>query len=57
MVDIYLQDSPMGERYIRISDFGMALMRLSYTYDVNTDARRRIFESILINNGVFNDDS
>ena len=56
MVDIYLQDSPKGESYIRISDFGMALMRLSYTYDVNTDARRRIFESILINNGVFNDD-
>ena len=55
MVDIYFQDSPKGEGYIRICDFGMTLMRLSYTYDVNTDTRRRIFDSILINNGVDND--
>ena len=33
----------------------MTLMRLSYTYDINTDTKRRIFESILINNGVEND--
>ena len=32
MVDIYLQESPRGDAYIRICDFGMALMRLSYTY-------------------------
>ena len=56
MVDIYLQDSPQGEGYIRICDFGMALMRLSYTYDINTDTRRRIFDSILINNGIRNDE-
>ena len=30
MVDIYLQESPRGEAYIRICDLGMALMRLSY---------------------------
>ena len=34
----------------------MALMRLSYSYDLNTDARRRIFDDILINNHVENDD-
>ena len=56
MVDIYLQDSPLGEDHVRICDFGMTLMRLSYTYDIATDARRRIFDSILINNGVGNDD-
>ena len=55
MVDIYFQDSPKGDGYIRICDFGMTLMRLSYTYDVNTDARQRIFDSILINNGINND--
>ena len=55
MVDIYLQDSPKGDGYVRICDFGLALMRLSYTYDVNTPARQRIFDSILINNGVGND--
>ncbi len=56
MVDIYLTDSPKGEGWARICDFGMALMRLSYTYDVNTPARQRVFDGILINNGVQNDD-
>lgn len=56
MIDIYLQDSPRGEGYIRICDFGMTLMRLSYTLDVNTPTRQRIFDSILMNNGVSNDD-
>ena len=55
MIDVYLCDSPKGESYIRICDFGMATMRLSYSYEINTDSRRRIFNSILINNGVQND--
>ncbi len=55
MVDVYLQDSPVGDGYIRICDFGMTLMRLSYTYDVNSPVRQRIFDSILSNNGVNND--
>lgn len=56
MVDIYLQDSPKGEDYVRICDFGMALMRLSCTYEINSPARERIFDSILVNNGVSNDE-
>ena len=56
MVDMYLHDSPRGEGYIRICDFGMALMRLSYSYELNTDKRQRIFDDILINNRVENDD-
>ncbi len=55
MIDIYLQDSPQGEGYIRICDFGMTLMRLSYTLDLNTPTRQRIFDSILMNNGVGSD--
>lgn len=55
MVDIYLQDSPQGEGHIRICDFGMTVMRLSYTYEVSSETRRRIFDSILKNNGVRND--
>ncbi len=55
MVDVYLQDSPLGEGRIRICDFGMTLMRLSYSYEVNTDTKRRIYESILTNNGVGDD--
>lgn len=55
MVDIYVRDSPLGEGYVRICDFGLALMRLSYTYDLNTPAKQRIFDSILFNNGVRNE--
>ena len=56
MLDVYLQDSPMGEEYVRICDFGLALMRLSYTYNVDTPARQRILDSIFINNKVSNND-
>ncbi len=56
MVDVYLQESPKGEEYVRICDFGMALMRLSYTFDITTYTRQQIFDSILINNNVNNDD-
>lgn len=55
MVDIYLQSSPCGDSYIRICDFGMTLMRLSYTFDEASPARRRILDSILINNDIRND--
>ena len=52
MVDIYIQDSPEGEGYARVCDFGMTLMRLSYTFEISTATRERILDSILINNGV-----
>lgn len=52
MVDIFLLESPQGDGYVRLSDFGMTMMRLSYTYDLNSNARQRIFDSILVNNGV-----
>ncbi len=55
MVDLYLQNSSKGNRYIRICDFGMSLMRLSYNYDINTKSKSQILESMLDNNGVTND--
>ena len=55
MVEIYVQDSPSGEGYVRICDFGLTIMRLSYTFDIAKPARQRIFDSILINNDVKND--
>lgn len=55
MVDVYLQDSPLGDGYVRICDFGMTLMRLSYTFDITTTTRQRILDSILINNNVTDD--
>ena len=56
MVEVYLRDSPQGKGYMRVCDFGMTLMRLSYSFDVSTPTRQRIFESIIVNNGVGNDD-
>lgn len=55
MVEVYLQDSPKGEGFVRICDYGLTLMRLSYTYEISTPSRQRIFDSILINNGVSNE--
>ncbi|HBP53867.1 MAG TPA: hypothetical protein DD643_05800 [Synechococcus sp. UBA8638] len=52
MVDIYLQNSPLGESYVRICDCAMTLMRLSYSYDLTTSTRRRIFHDILVNNRI-----
>jgi hypothetical protein len=55
MVDVYLQDSPKGADYVRIRDFGLTLMRLSYTFEVSTPTRQQLLDSILANNGVSND--
>lgn len=55
VVDVYLEDSPLGNGEIRICDFGLTLMRLSYTFEISTSTRRQIFDSILYNNGVQND--
>ena len=52
MLEIYLNESPKGSEYVRICDLGLSLMRLSYTYDISTDTRKRIFDSILFNNKV-----
>lgn len=56
MVDIYLQDSPAGADHVRICDFGMTVMRLSYTYELTGKTSQIIFEDILINNGVKTDE-
>ena len=56
MVEIYVQDSPAGNGTVRLCDYGLTLMRLSYTFDPSTPARQRILDSILINNGVNKED-
>lgn len=55
MIDIYVEESPAGKDMVRICDFGLTLMRLSYTYEINSDTRKTIFYSILINNEVKHD--
>ena len=55
MVDMYLQKSPKGANYVRICDFGMSIQRLSYSYEINTASKEKIFKSILLNNGIQED--
>lgn len=56
MMDIFLdlaKDANLlaGGR-IRLSDHGMTLMRLSYTFDLDTSNKEKIFNRILLENGV-----
>lgn len=48
MVDIFLQE--IDSKTIRICDFGMTLMRLSYHFDMDTQNKDKIFQRILTEN-------
>jgi len=47
MVEIYLQPSSNGHNAIKISDYGMTVMRLSYSYQLDTENKIKVFNSIL----------
>ena len=56
MVDIFLAEHSSVDSKIRVSDEGMTLMRLSYTYDISkSDSRQKVFDRILAENGVDQD--
>lgn len=52
MVDVFFDLPKAPTDPIRISDHGMTLMRLSYTYEIDTPTKRRILDRILSENGV-----
>ena len=55
MIDIFL-DLPASENApVRISDHGLTLMRLSYSYEIDTPTKRKILDRILAENGVQED--
>ena len=54
MMDIFL--SEISERgVIRISDYGLTLMRLSYSFDIDTPNKEKIFNKILAENSIQNE--
>lgn len=55
MVDIFLDLPSSPEAPIRISDHGMSLMRLSYSYEIDTPSKQKILSRILSENGVCED--
>ena len=52
MVDIFLDEPPNGTEKIRVTDHGMTLMRLTYSYDLDTENKQRIFNRILSENRI-----
>ena len=55
MVDIFLdlpKNGHNGHDKIRVSDYGMTLMRLSYAFELDTPNKERIFQKILSENQV-----
>ena len=50
MVDVFLEAPPQNGGRVRLCDHGMALMRLSYSYDLNTPKKNEILGRILSEN-------
>ena len=52
MIDIFLEQQNGGRPQVRVCDHGMTLMRLSYSFDVDTPNKERILQQILSENRV-----
>lgn len=53
MVEVFI--SPIDNDTFRISDCGFTLMRLSYSYDIDTPNKERIFNAIISSYNIQND--
>jgi hypothetical protein len=54
MYDLFLDIDP-NNSFIRVCDHGLTLMRLSYTYELDTPKKEEIFYQILHENNIEND--
>jgi len=53
MVDIYIE--PAENNLYRLCDYGMTIMRLSYSYEIDTDNKENILQRILSENNLSED--
>ncbi len=53
MIVIFLKQE--GNEW-KISDYAMAIMRLSYSYDIDTENKEKIFQKIIAENGLKEED-
>jgi hypothetical protein len=53
MIEVYLQQV---ENRWKISDYAMAVMRLSYLYDLDTENKEKIFQKMISENGLKEED-
>jgi hypothetical protein len=60
MMDIFIdlpKDADLADaQRVRLSDHGMTLMRLSYQFDLDTPNKEKIYQRILMENGVTDED-
>jgi hypothetical protein len=52
MMEIFLEQKNGTQERVRVCDHGMTLMRLSYAFDLDTPNKERIFQKILAENQV-----
>ncbi len=52
MIDLFLDTRANDPNSVRVTDFGLTLMKLSYNFDIDTSNKRRLFERILSENQV-----
>jgi hypothetical protein len=56
MYDIFAEENPFNGNLVRVSDYGLTLMKLSYTFEIDTENKRNILESIISQNKCSLDD-
>ena len=49
MYDIFIEEL-QGTKQIRISDYGLTLMKLSYSFEIDTDHKQEVLETIILQN-------
>ncbi len=52
MVDVFLEPAPDDPSRVRICDHGMTMMRLSYSYEIDSPTRENIFNRLISEYGV-----
>lgn len=50
MYDIFVEECPQNTSLIRISDYGLTIMKLSYNFDIDTPRKREVLESTVAQN-------
>lgn len=55
MYDLFVEESPKNKGLLRISDYGLTLMKLSYNFEIDTSRKQEVLESTIIQNRCFFD--
>lgn len=56
MYDIFIEECPVNKSLLRISDYGLTLMKLSYNFEIDTPKKKEILNSTILQNRCSIDD-